>query len=77
MLSCPQRFHAGAVLVNNRRQDLITESVQLLRCPLLWHKTVLKPVSVASTKPLTVISAFGRWVGPRPNVEFAGVTKST
>src|SRR5207248_10697372 len=39
--------------------------------------TMVKPAALlkASMNPLTVISAFGWWVGPTPNVEFAGVTR--
>jgi hypothetical protein len=37
----PQRFHAAAVLVNNRRHDFIAQGIQLLRGPLLRHKVGL------------------------------------
>ena len=40
-LGRPQRFRPIAVLVNNRRHDLVAHGIELLRRSLLWHKVAV------------------------------------
>jgi hypothetical protein len=74
---CPQRFGAVEILVNNRCEESVAHCVQFCVVPSCGTKRVLKLLSKESMNPSTVMSVFGLWSGPMPNVEFPGFMKST
>ena len=72
---CPQRFGAIAILVNNRRHDSIAQGVWILsHVPCCGTRKNVAVVH-ASTKGLTVISAFGRVIGANAESRISRVGK--